>query len=243
MNGFFYGVALQWKLDIRSKSLLVTCYIIPLIFFLLMGGIFTSVMPEMRSTLIQSMIVVSVSMGAFIGLPPSLIETYGSDIKKVYKANGVPIYLGLVTMFLSAFVHLMIACIVIVLFAPVLFEAALLIQVPIFFLALAIYIIVSLSIGSILGLIIKNQAKLTMIAQLVFLPSIMLSGIMFPIDFLPNFLKTIGRIFPASWGYLLMLDNGFCLENLWYLIFVLFAAVIVCGVILKKQNQRATFFR
>ena len=33
----------------------------------LMGGIFTSVMPEMGSTLIQSMIVMSVSMGAFIG--------------------------------------------------------------------------------------------------------------------------------------------------------------------------------
>jgi len=46
MNGFLYGVALQWKLDIRSKSLLVTCYIVPLIFFLLMGGIFTSVMPD-----------------------------------------------------------------------------------------------------------------------------------------------------------------------------------------------------
>lgn len=28
MNGFLYGVALQWKLDIRSKSLLVTCYIV-----------------------------------------------------------------------------------------------------------------------------------------------------------------------------------------------------------------------
>lgn len=238
MNGFLYGVALQWKLDIRSKSLLVTCYIVPLIFFLLMGGIFTSIMPEMRSTLIQSMTVMSVSMGAFIGLPPSLIETYGSDIKKVYKANGVPIYLGLVTMFLSAFVHLMIACIVIVLLAPVLFEATLPAQLPIFFLALAIYIIVSLSIGSILGLIIKNQAKLTMIAQLVFLPSIMLSGIMFPIDFLPDFLETIGRIFPASWGYRLMLDNGFCLENLWYLIVVFFVAVIVCRVVLKKEKSK-----
>ena len=238
MNGFFYGVALQWKLDIRSKSLLVTCYIVPLIFFLLMGGIFTSVMPEMRSTLIQSMIVMSVSMGAFIGLPPSLIETYGSDIKKVYKANGVPIYLGLVTMFLSAFVHLMIACIVIVLLAPVLFEAALPVQLPIFFLALAIYILVSLSIGSILGLMIKNQAKLTMIAQLAFLPSIMLSGIMFPTDFLPDFLKTIGRIFPASWGYQLMLDRGFCLENLWYLIVVFFVAIIACGVVLRKQKSK-----
>ena len=91
----------------------------------LMGGIFTSVMPEMRSTLIQSMIVMSVSMGAFVGLPPSLIETYGSDIKKIYKANGVPVCLGLVTMFISVFIHLMITCIVIVLLASILFEAAL----------------------------------------------------------------------------------------------------------------------
>ena len=238
MSGFLYGVALQWKLDIRSKALLVTCYIIPLIFFLLMGGIFTSVMPDMRSTLIQSMIVMSVSMGAFIGLPPSLMEIYGSDINKVYKANGVPIYLALVTMFLSAFVHLMIACAVIVLLAYVLFAAVLPAQLPMFFFALAIYIVVSLSIGSILGLIIKNQAKLTMIAQLVFLPSIMLSGIMFPIDLLPDFLERIGCMFPAFWGYRLMLDNGFCLENLRYLILVFFAAVIVCGILLKKQKLK-----
>lgn len=238
MSGFLYGVALQWKLDIRSKSLLVTCYIVPLIFFLLMGGIFTSVMPEMKSTLIQSMIVMSVSMGAFIGLPPSLIETYGSDVKKVYKANGVPLYLGLVTMFLSAFVHLMIACIIILLLAPVLFEATLPIHFPRFFFALAIYIIVSLSIGCILGLIVKNQAKLTMIAQLVFLPSIMLSGIMFPIDLLPDFLETIGRVFPAYWGYRLMLNNGFQLENLWYLILVFCVAAVVCGILLKKQKSK-----
>ena len=188
MNGFLYGVALQWKLDIRSKSLLVTCYIVPLIFFLLMSGIFTSVMPEMGSTLIQSMIVMSVSMGAFIGLPPSLIETYGSDIKKVYKANGVPICLGLVTMFLSAFVHLMITCVVIVLLAPILFEATLPTQLPVFFLALAIYIIVSLSIGSILGL----------------------TGNMFSGGLLSDSLKAIGRISPASGGCRLMWKHGFC---------------------------------
>ena len=238
MNGFLYGAALQWKLDIRSKSLLVTCYIVPFIFFLLIGGIFTSVMPEMRNTLIQSMIVMSVSMGAFIGFPPSLIETYGSDIKKVYKANGVPLYSGLATMFLSAFVHLMISCIILLLLAPLLFEAALPVQLPVFFLALAIYVMVSLSIGSILGLMIKNQAKLTMVAQLIFLPSIMLSGIMFPIDLLPDSLETTGRIFPASWGYRLMLDHGFCLENLWYLILVFFAAVLVCGILLKKQKSK-----
>ena len=238
MNGFLYGIAVQWKMDIRSKSLLVTCYIVPLIFFLLMGGIFTSVMPEMRSTLIQSMIVMNVSMGAFIGLPPSLIETYGSDVKKIYKANGVPLYSGLLTMFLSAFVHLMLSCVIILLLAPILFEAALPVQLPFFFLALAIYIIVSLSIGSIPGLAVKNQAKLTMTAQLVFLPSIMLSGIMFPVDLLPGFLETTGRIFPAFRGYRLMLDHGFCLENLWYLILIFCAAVMICAILLNREKSR-----
>ena len=237
MNGFLYSVALQWKLDIRSKSLLVTYYIVPLVFFLIMGGIFTSVMPGMGSTLIQSMTVMSVSMGAFLGLPPSLVEIYGSDIKKIYNANGVPIYLGLVTMVLSAFVHLMMTCIVILLLAPILFKASLPTQLPIFLLSLTIYIIVSLSIGSILGLTLKNQAKLTMIAQLVFLPSIMLSGIMFPISLLPDFLQVIGHVFPAYWGYRLMLDKGLRLENLWYLILLTCIAVMIGILLLNKQKS------
>jgi len=237
MNCFLYSLVLQWKLDIRSKSLLVTFYIVPLIFFLIMGGIFTSVIPEMGSTLIQSMIVMSVSMGAFLGLPPSLVEIYGSDIKKIYNANGVPIYLGLLTMVLSAFVHLMMTCIVILLLAPILFKASLPTQLPIFLLSLTIYIIVSLSIGCILGLTLKNQAKLTMLAQLVFLPSIMLSGIMFPISLLPDFLQVIGHVFPAYWGYRLMLENGFSIENLWYMIFIFCIAVMIGILLLNKQKS------
>ena len=121
---------------------------------------------------------------------------------------------------------------------PILFEAALPTNLPLFFLALAIYVIVSLSIGSILGLVVKNQAKLTMIAQLVFLPCIMLSGIMFPIELLPKTFEIIGEIFPASWGYKLMIDGGFRLENLWYLLLVFVAAIIVCGILLKKQKSK-----
>lgn len=237
MNCFLYSLVLQWKLDIRSKSLLVTFYIVPLLFFLIMGGIFTSVSPGMGTTLIQSMIVMSVSMGAFLGLPPSLVEIYGSDIKKIYNANGVPIYLGLLTMVLSAFVHLMMTCIVILLLAPILFKASLPTQLPIFLLSLTIYIIMSLSIGSILGLTLKNQAKLTMLAQLVFLPSIMLSGIMFPISLLPDFLQVIGHVFPAYWGYRLMLDKGLRLENLWYLILVSCIAVMIGILLLNKQKS------
>ena len=108
MGAFLYGVSLQWKLDIRSKTLLITCYIVPLLFFGIMGGIFTSVIPGAGDTLIQSMTVFGVTMGALIGLPPSLVEIYGSDIKKVYLANGVPLYPGIALANISAFIHLFI---------------------------------------------------------------------------------------------------------------------------------------
>lgn len=236
MSGFLYSIALQLKLDIRSRSLLVTCYIVPLIFFLLMGGIFTSVMPEMKATLTQSMTVMSVSMGAFIGLPPSLTETYSGDIKKVYKANGVPLYCGVLAMFISAFVHLMIMSLILLLLAPAVFGAAVPGSLPHYFAALAVYIAVSLGIGCVLGLTVKSQSKLTMAAQLIFLPSIMLSGILFPADLLPDFLKTAGKLFPAPWGYACMLNDGLRPENLWYMLLLLCLAAFLCAILLKKQS-------
>ena len=102
-------MALQWKLDIRSKTLLITCYIVPLLFFAVMGGIFTSINPggQIHPDPVHDGDG-GCLWGALIGLPPSLAEIYGSDIKKVYKANGVPLYLGLVTTVLSAFLHLLL---------------------------------------------------------------------------------------------------------------------------------------
>lgn len=236
MSAFLYSVILQWKLDIRSRSLLVTCYAVPLTFFFLMGGIFTSVTPEMKETLIPAMIVMGVSMGAFIGLPPSLAETYGSDVKKIYRANGVPVAMGLFAMVLSAFLHLLTVCVVILLLAPALFQAAPPDDLPLFFAGLALYLSASLGIGSVLGLTVKTQAKLTMTVQLFFLPSIMLSGIMFPAELLPDILQMAGRIFPAYYGYRLMLDQGFQWKNIWYLLLVFLVSLLLCGILLRRQR-------
>ena len=141
-------------------------------------------------------------------------------------------------MVLSAFVHLIMTCMAIVLLAPILFKDKFYrINFPYSFSHWQSTFSYRLSIGSILGLTVKNQAKLTMIAQLVFLPSIMLSGIMFPSNLLPGFLQAIGRLFPASWGYRLMLDHGFGLENLWYLILVSCISVMTCIFLLNQQKS------
>lgn len=237
MGAFLYGVSLQWKLDIRSKTLLITCYIVPLLFFAVMGGIFTSIMPEAKYTLIQSMTVFGVTMGALIGLPPSLVEIYGSDIKKVYKANGVPSYSGLILTNISAFIHLFIMSVILYVAAPFAFQA----EVPgnpgTYFICLAIFIMVSLSVASIIGLRVKDLAKTSMFSIIVFLPSMMLSGIMFPIELLPKTFATVGKLFPTSWGYQLMTDNRFQAKNLLPLLFILVIAVMICNILLRKVSE------
>ena len=234
MRAFLYGAALQWRLDIRSRSLLITCYVVPLLFFAIMGGIFTSLDPQAGRTLIPSMTVMGVSMGAFIGAPPSLTEIYGGEIKKMYQANGVPLYLGVVSVFLSALVHLTIMSAIICAAAPIAFGAAVPADLPAYFAGLMLFTAASLGVGCALGLAVKSQSKLTMLAQLLFLPSIMLSGIMFPAELLPGALQGAGRLFPAAWGYRLMQDGGLVLAHLWPLAAVLAGGAGACALLLKR---------
>ncbi len=237
MKAFLYGVSLQWKLDIRSKTLLITCYIVPLLFFAIMGGIFTSAMPGAEYTLIQSITVFGVTMGALAGLPPSLVEIYSGDIKKVYKANGVPLYLGLVLTNISAYIHLFIMSIILYIAAPLAFNARIPENPARYFISLAVFIAVSLSIASVIGLALKDQARASMFSIIVFVPSTMLSGIMFPASMLPKTFETIGKLFPATWGYKLMSESVFKFENLLPLILFFALAVVVCSILLQRIDK------
>lgn len=209
----------------------------PLLFFVIMGGIFTSVMPEARDTLIQSMTVFGVTMGALIGLPPSLVEIYSSDIKKVYKANGVPLYLGLALTNISAYIHLFLMSIILYIAAPLIFQAEIPQNPGSYFISLAVFIAVSLSIASIIGLAVKDQAKTSMFSIIVFLPSTMLSGIMFPVELLPKAFETTGKLFPASWGYELMTERVFTFESLFPFLLMSVSAIAMCGILLRRMDK------
>lgn len=238
MKAFFYGAALQWKLDIRNKTLLLNCYLIPLVFFAIMGGIFTSVMPQAKDTLIQSMTIFGITMGALLGVPPSLVEIYSSDIKKVYQANGVPLALGAVLVNLSAFVHLLIMSGILYLAAPKMFDAATPKQPIVHFLCVAVFIVVSLGVASTIGLAVKDQTKTSMVSILIFLPSIMLSGIMFPVALLPKVFANVGKIFPATWGYTFMAENTLRMDSLMALVAILIITSIACiGLLYKIRKQ------
>ncbi len=236
MRAILYGIGLQFKFDIRSKSMLITCYLMPLIFFFFMSGILTSIDTTASTTLIASMTVFTITMSALMGLPPALAEIYGTDVKKVYTANGAPIWFGIVTQFISSFMHTTIVCLIIFAVSPLVFKAELPTDLLWYFLSLIALLAVTLAIGCIIGLLFKQQAKLTMIAMIIFLPSIMLSGIMFPYYMLPQFMHYIAYAFPATIAF-----NAMTSFQAWHIPVLLGMFLLLCAtiaILLKLKIKR-----
>lgn len=236
MKTFGYGVMLQLRLGIRSRTMLVTCYVVPLIFFLVMGGIFTSLMPQARDTLTASMCVMGISMGALIGCPPLIAQIYGTPVWKMYLTNGMPRGHALLSILAAAFIHLLLMSLIIMVAAPLCFGARWPANVPLFLLYLALFIAVSLSVAGILGLLFGDQARLTMCTQLVFLPSILLSGIMFSATLLPDILEMAGKLFPATWGFVLLQEQTLFPCSFWVLACML-ALTVPLNVFLLRRHS------
>ena len=108
MSAFLYGVGLHWRMDLRNREVVIVYYVVPLIFFLFMGGFFSAVMPGAEQTLIQSMTVFGATMGAMIGSPAALAETYNSETRKAYRVGGVPLWTAVAANLLSSFLHLLL---------------------------------------------------------------------------------------------------------------------------------------
>lgn len=159
-------------------------------------------------------------MGAVLGAPTPLAELYGSEIKKAYKVGRIPLYVPVINNYISAAVHLLLMSTVIFFVAPVVFNASIPENVFSYFMALLLFIITSIAVGTLLGLLVKSISRLTMISQVIFLPSLMLSGIMFPSEMLPQPLEFIGKALPATLGFQLMNTQDFSSGNGWLLLII-----------------------
>lgn len=229
MKAFLYGLFLHFKLDFRNRDILVTYYIVPIVFFFFMGGVFSYINPEMKSTLMGSMIVFAVTMGSALGTPLPLIEYYGSDIHKAFQVGGIPSWVEVVYNYLSGCAHLLIVSIIISVFAPISFGAARPTNTVAFVVGLLIFISTSVLLGCLFGLLVKSTSKLTLLSQAVFLPSVMLTGIMFPSSFLPDIFEKIAMVLPATWGFKALTSPNLDFSLLWPML--LMSAIYIIAII------------
>lgn len=226
MKGLLYSIGLQWKLNFRDKEIVTVYYLVPLVFYLFMSGIFMNIMPNMKETLIPSMVVFGGTMGAMIGSPSPMIDIFASDIKKSYITGNIPLSSVIVTNFLSAFLHLFLMCCIITFSAPIIFNAALPTS-PSFWVGLILFLVSSIAIATILGVFIKESSKAGMLGQIIFLPTVMISGIMIPESMLPNFVTIVNKALPGTWGFQLMNATSITGEAVLILVIITIVALTI----------------
>ena len=233
MKAFLTHLFLQFKLGLREKTLLIDFYLVPLGFYLIMGGVMSSINPMFRQTLITSMIIFAVTMGGLMGVAEPLSKLRESGTLRSYRVMGIPARSVLLIDVLGTFLHLMLASIIILVTAPIFFKADAPKNYILFIAVLALYILTTIAVGLLFGVLARPHMA-TMLSTIVFVFSVMLSGMMFQTSLLPKSLMYLGRILPAtyadqglsglSFGLTTNIDSGAAIA-------VLAGICVVCGIV------------
>lgn len=198
MKAYLKYLWVQLKMDLRDKGTLLNYYLVPLVFFLVMGAVFSSINPVMKTTLAASMTIFAVTMGAVMGAPLPMVRMRESGTLRAFKVSGIPGRAVIAVHSLSAFIHLFIVSIVIYFISPLAFGAQIPLSPGLYGVVLACLLFASIAIGLFIGVTARSQSFATMFSMAVFMPSLLLSGIMFPAEMLPDSLNWVGLIFPAT---------------------------------------------
>lgn len=209
MRAILYSIYLQWKLDFRNKSMLTSYYVLPIAFFLIVGAIYKEVNPLYAETIIPSMNVLAISIAAYLGTPGPLNAFFNSESKKTYIVGNIDLKIILLTTFVSAFTHIAIIGVGIIVTSPIIFGAVLPTNMLLYIFWLIVSVTISIAVGMIIGISTKNNSSMTMISQLAFLPTMLLAGIILPASILPDILQNFSKVLPATYSIEILnsLDN------------------------------------
>ncbi len=189
---------LQLRLDVREKGTLLNFYLVPLVFFFAMGAVFASIDPALRAVLAASMTVFAVTMGAIMGVPTPIVRMREAGTLRTLRVSGIPRRAVLAVQAVSAFFHLLCVSLVIFALAPLAFQAPLPQAPGLYFAVVAVLLFASIGLGLLIGVVARDQAFATMLSMIVFLPSVLLSGMMFPASLLPRVLRWLALALPAT---------------------------------------------
>lgn len=200
MKAFFNHLLFEFQTGIRNGTLLFMTYLFPLGFYLMVGFIMSAINPFFLESLIPAMIIFTILSSTLLGLPVFLVNSRMAGIFRSFKIYGVP---NRSTLFIPGFataLHLAVIALIITLTAPLLFKAPLPTDWPGFLLTIVVSLVACTSLGLLIGVVSSNPGKQILWSQLIFLPSMLLGGLMFPYSMLPDAASKAARLLPATYA-------------------------------------------
>ena len=198
MTAFANHISFDFRTGIRNRSLLLLNYLFPLAFYLLMGFVMPGLNPLFLDTLLPGMVVFAIYSAAILGLPDPLVQARDSGIFRSYKINGVPRLNILAIPALTTSLHLIIVTVIICLTAPLLFNAPTPVNWLNFVLVFLATLFAAAGLGVLIGVVSPNSRATVLLSQLIFLPSMLLGGLMLPYGVLPRAAQIIAQLLPST---------------------------------------------
>lgn len=198
MNAFTTHFGFEFRVGIRNKSLLLLNYLFPLGFYLLGGMLMTGLNPGFREILIPGMVFFAILSSTLLGMPDPLVNAREAGIFRSYKIHGIPEVSILVIPALTTILHMVVVAAIITLTAPLLFDAVLPANWAGFISGFVLLAAACTGIGMLIGVMVPNSRTGVLLSQAIFLPSMLLGGLMFPSAQLPDTLKNVSYLLPTT---------------------------------------------
>jgi len=198
MSAFVSHFSFEFRTGIRNKTLLMMNYLLPLGFFLMMGFIMPEINPPFRESLIPAMVVFAVMSATLLGLPDPLVNARETGIFRSYKINGIPSVSILLIPALTTTLHLLIVTAIITATAPLLFGAPLPVSWQGYVVTVIAMAAACAGISVLIGVISSSSRVSVLWSQLVYLPSMLLGGMMLPYSMLPDAARKVAQLLPAT---------------------------------------------
>jgi len=198
MTAFINHFLFEFRTGIRNKQLLLMNYLFPLGFFLMMGFVMAGINPLFLDTMTPAMAIFAVLAATLLGIPDQLVNARENGIFRSYKINGIPSISILVIPALTTLLHLVIVTVIITAASPLLFNAPSPVNWLSYILVFVAFAVAMAGISVLIGVVAPNSRVTVLYSQLFFIPSIMLAGMMFPYDMLPDAAGKIAQLLPAT---------------------------------------------
>jgi len=198
MRAFINHFSFEFRTGIRNTSLLMLNYLLPLGFYATLGLLMTEINPLFRETMIPAMVVFASMSSMLLGLPAPLVAAREAGIFRSYKVNGVPAISILVIPALTAILHLVIVTLVITATAPLLFDAPLPVNWLGYALVFFLMAFACAGLGVLIGVVSSNSQMTVLWSQLIYLPSMIVGGLMIPYEMLPPAMGKVAQLLPAT---------------------------------------------
>lgn len=198
MNGYIYHLLYDFRTGVKDKSLMLMNYLFPLAFLLMTGLFMTPLNPFFKDIMIPGMVVFAAMTSALMALSGTIISDREAGIYRSFRVNGVPSSSLITIPILSGLVHALAAAALITAVSAFVFGG----KVPVnwgWFVLVYLLAALSLStLGILIGIVSPSQRAGLLLAQAIYIPSVLLSGMMVPLDLIPDNLSFFVSLLPAS---------------------------------------------